>query len=77
VMLATAGVGAIADGFGFASLFGVCAASFLGALACVRLLSRSDQIANQKGPASAALSPLKAGSVSDAKEMVDDSEFGA
>ncbi|MBK8833759.1 MAG: MFS transporter [Anaerolineae bacterium] len=76
VMLATAGVGAIADGFGFASLFGVCAASFLGALACVRLLSRSDQIANQKGPASAALSPLQAGSVSDAKEMVDDSEIG-
>jgi sugar phosphate permease len=42
VMLATAGVGAIADSFGFAGLFGVCAASFVGALACVRLLRRAD-----------------------------------
>jgi sugar phosphate permease len=48
VMLATAGVGAIADGFGFASLFGVCAASFAGALVCVRLLSRADIRNNKK-----------------------------
>lgn len=40
VMLATSGVGAIADAAGFVGLFAVCGVSFLGALACVRLLGR-------------------------------------
>ncbi len=46
VLLSTSGVGLIADAFGFGALFGVCAASFLGAIACVRLLRRADKLEN-------------------------------